>query len=548
MKMKRFLAIFAIIAVLCTFCTAVAFADEGAEITDVIEVALDGDTTPPPAPPAGPVEGPASSTKLTLAELQALMAGDGKIAIEVNPGAGKLEEHNITLTPDNILKQVDPTCTEEGYLYVLCDEADCQAENLWHQVTIKALGHDWTTDYIPNDPSWGEATDVPTCQQSGTAVEVCLRCGAHGEERELNAIPHAFTTKVVDVDNCKEYKYHYECSYGCGTVETYEEGAKKGQTIYYGLKDGYVDDEGVVTAGEEVEGVFAPVKETKDNGYILHHDWTDWSVDKEATCAEDGSMSRACVICGAKQEETIYATGEHQWKVIKQWLKDCNTVEVTYKCDVCKAEDEKEIKGNFHKFEIVNVTEKPTCTKNGEANVACKYCGKTDTEVLPALGHDFGEWKLEKTFMKDGEEVGFYTRTCERCAAHEELISAESPITEPVTPPVEEPDENTYAISTIDVNKDAAGISGTGQLLIVDGDQPIGELYARTAFLFENEAGEQLLVVNAVTVKEDGSFLVPSVKAPFGYTLKTAHIVAINDEAGMYGAWAPYAVCDPVIL
>lgn len=55
-----------------------------------------------------------------------------------------------------------------------------------------------------------------------------------------------------------------------------------------------------------------------------------------------------------------------------------------------------------------------TCTTDGSRTVVCNTCGKTIvSEVLPALGHDYGEWTETKaaTCTTDGEA----RRSCSRC-------------------------------------------------------------------------------------------------------------------------------------
>lgn len=64
-----------------------------------------------------------------------------------------------------------------------------------------------------------------------------------------------------------------------------------------------------------------------------------------------------------------------------------------------------------------------TCTEDGLRTVVCDDCGETLVEeVLPALGHDFGEWtvKTPATCTEDGQS----TRTCARCGAVETRTDA----------------------------------------------------------------------------------------------------------------------------
>ncbi|MCQ2424648.1 MAG: SH3 domain-containing protein [Lachnospiraceae bacterium] len=89
----------------------------------------------------------------------------------------------------------------------------------------------------------------------------------------------------------------------------------------------------------------------------------------------------------------------------------------------------------------------PSCEKSGtEACWTCAGCGKlfadeAGTEeigapvTVPALGHDFGEWKVTKEATAD--ETGLSERVCSRCSEKETgiLPKKEAPVTEETTLP-----------------------------------------------------------------------------------------------------------------
>ena len=53
----------------------------------------------------------------------------------------------------------------------------------------------------------------------------------------------------------------------------------------------------------------------------------------------------------------------------------------------------------------------PTCTETGSQKHACAICGYTETEEIPALGHDYQAVVTEPTCT----DAGFTTYTCSRC-------------------------------------------------------------------------------------------------------------------------------------
>ena len=102
----------------------------------------------------------------------------------------------------------------------------------------------------------------------------------------------------------------------------------------------------------------------------IKHKFSEWTVEKEATCTSDGLKTRACP-CGEKETKTIPATGEH----------------------------------SFGKW---TVTKKATCTKSGLKTRACE-CGEKETQTIPA-GHTF---TVEKATVSQ-------SKVCTRCKKVEE--------------------------------------------------------------------------------------------------------------------------------
>lgn len=62
--------------------------------------------------------------------------------------------------------------------------------------------------------------------------------------------------------------------------------------------------------------------------------------------------------------------------------------------------------GHSHSY-TSTVTKEPTCTEKGEKTFTCTRDGSTYTEEIPALGHEWGNWK------PDGNHLT-HTRTCSR--------------------------------------------------------------------------------------------------------------------------------------
>jgi len=81
-----------------------------------------------------------------------------------------------------------------------------------------------------------------------------------------------------------------------------------------------------------------------------------------------------------------------------------------------------------HEHEYIAITTPATCTEDGVIVYTC-ICGDSYSEVIPATGHSWGEWRIikEATVFEDGEE----RRTCDNCGATESNVI---PATGYVTP------------------------------------------------------------------------------------------------------------------
>ena len=133
------------------------------------------------------------------------------------------------------------------------------------------------------------------------------------------------------------------------------------------------------------------------------HEWSDWTVTKEATCTEAGVETRSCE-CGEVETREIAALGHTPAEAVKENEKAATCTEagsydsVVY-CSVCGEEISREtvtVPAQGHKpAEAVkeNVVE-ATCTEAGsyDSVVYCSVCGaeiSRETVTVDALGHDF---------------------------------------------------------------------------------------------------------------------------------------------------------------
>ena len=111
------------------------------------------------------------------------------------------------------------------------------------------------------------------------------------------------------------------------------------------------------------------------------HEWSSWTVSKQAACETEGEKTRSCHKCGEDEKEVLPALGHE---------------------------------------EVTDAAVEPTCTKTGLA--AGKHCSRCNEilvqqEIVNALGHNWKQWEtlIDATCTANGVK----TRQCTRCENNE---------------------------------------------------------------------------------------------------------------------------------
>ena len=308
-----------------------------------------------------------------------------------------------------------PTCTEEGV-----KTFECMVCGKTKTEKVSALGHDWAEDFTVDKEA--------TCEETGLKSIHCKRCD---ERKEITTIPARGHVKgKVKIENATEATCEVGGTYDeviyctvCNkelsrnTVKTEAKGHKwdNGKIT----TEPTCTEEGVKTFECTVCG-----KTKTEKVEALGHDWNnDFTVDKEATCEETGLKSIHCKRCDERKEITTIPAKGHvagEKKIENATESTCENGgsydEVIY-CTVCGKELSRttiktEAKG--HKWDSGKITKEPTCTEEGVKTFECTVCGKTKTEKVEALGHD---WNNDFTVDKEStcEETGLKSIYCKRC-------------------------------------------------------------------------------------------------------------------------------------
>ena len=147
------------------------------------------------------------------------------------------------------------------------------------------------------------------------------------------------------------------------------------------------------------------------------HVWNEES-RKEATCTENGLITRVCTKCGEKESTEIAALG-HKAVEDKAVAATCTKAGKTAgsHCSVCGEvlEVQKSVKALGHSWDAGEVTKAATCTEEGEKTYHCTRTGCTEVKIekIAALGHKTVEDKaVAATCTKAGKTAGSHCSVC----------------------------------------------------------------------------------------------------------------------------------------
>ncbi len=279
-----------------------------------------------------------------------------------------------------------PTCSEQGYTVWKCACGIWSSEDpvTGEDSHVPATGHDFENSV------WVTSIKA-TCNQAGESVQLCGKCGAVIDKKEIPATGHDSGVWVVDIEATNEHD---------------------GTMLLYCTKCGDVIDTKTFEYHDHVKG--------------------HTELIRSASCKENGLEGVCCSECNACYEyNEVQSTGhcaeeETIWVVSSQ--AGCTTKgEYKGHCSVCGLVIRtKEMPALGHGNSYRATTVFPTCENKGEESEICVICGETlATEVLPATGHDEGVWTVtvESGCTTEGEE----SRVCTSCdnVIETKAISAE---------------------------------------------------------------------------------------------------------------------------
>ncbi len=256
------------------------------------------------------------------------------------------------------------------------------ADGKWQGYTVSDKGACLHTDYGTT-----ERTVPATCGKAGRVDTICGNCGEVISTRELPP------TGAHD--------------WGNGVVTTAPTETTPSVRTFTCTVCSDIREETIPATGAHDYQFTKNVAPTcTDGGYDLYtcsgcgaterrnltdaagHKWDGGTVTTAPTETTPGVRTRTCTVCGDIREETIPATGAHDYQFTKNVAPTCTDGGYDlYTCSGCGATERRNLTDAAgHKWDGGTVTTAPTETTPGVRTYTCTVCGQTRTEAIPATG------------------------------------------------------------------------------------------------------------------------------------------------------------------
>ena len=137
-----------------------------------------------------------------------------------------------------------------------------------------------------------------------------------------------------------------------------------------------------------------------------------WEVKLEPTCTESGIKAFVCTLCNEVEVQPIYAGHIYDKTVTVE--PTCSGEGYTgTACSVCgDVKDKTDIVPALeHTFGEWTEKLVPTCLETGSKERSCSVCNKVETEVIPALGHEYKNTVIAPDYVNGGYTI----HECNRC-------------------------------------------------------------------------------------------------------------------------------------
>ena len=295
--------------------------------------------------------------------------------------------------------EVEPTCTKEGKTRgthcLICSKV------LKEQEVLPALGHKFS--------KWNIIKEE-TCIENGEKERTCRVCQEY-EKQEIAALGHKYIERITK-PTCTEKGYTTHTCARCDEeyINTYVDALGHTEVIDE-LVEPTCTEEGK-TEGKhcsECNEILIP----QESIPALGHEYQDQVV--EPTCVERGYIKYTCIRCNHSYEDAYIDALGHTEVIIPGKEATCTLpglAEGKY-CSVCNETlvVQEEIPALGHQYGEWKIIREATCDRNGERERKCTVCSEIQTDIIETIGHQYEE----KVIAPTCEEQGYTKHECIKC-------------------------------------------------------------------------------------------------------------------------------------
>lgn len=289
---------------------------------------------------------------------------------EVTREVGKLADHDFSETKTTVY----PTCEDAGVEYFACTVEGCKARD--QEKVLPALGH------IHADDAEFEGTEA-TCTTDGVKVKVCTRMFYYDAETGKTLAEFTFPTDDGEAgdDNA-------------ASGGTEQGGTTPTPTAEGDETTGTEDDETEVVLPAGVKYCDGAKQVTPKTGHAFSSEYT---VDTQPTCTQDGVKSRHCTNKGCAEKTNILPV-----KALGHEYGETYTVDTKATCSSVGYE-------SIH------------CTRYAE----CKTKKTGSTREIPTTDHTYPDTTWKTVTAPTCEDKGVQENFCSVCNTENKRVDAE---------------------------------------------------------------------------------------------------------------------------
>ncbi len=395
---------------------------------------------------------------------------------------------------EETLSRVEPTCTKEG----LTEGSHCSVcgEILKAQEKISAKGHTEKNEYSKDEAShW----------------KICSVCGDFITEKEVHTITngacfcgytdvceHANKSWVTAKEaSCSAEGRREEICDECGIILSTDKTEKLEHTEQILSKREPSCTEAGLTEGVKCS-VCGEILKAQEEIPALGHTEEIIGEQISPTCTESGKATGIkCSVCSTvlKASSTVSPLG-HNLVLSEGVDATCTEAGLTegHTCSRCDYDSRTEIPKTNHKFGSPVIKE-VGCDGDGYIKNVCSICTWTETEVLFAVGHSYGEWEITSPSTCVAE--GAQRCTCANCG---DVWVQRLGISQHAYTPTEEITEGGYGfiIYICDVCSDEYRIRSDGDQSLIYEDTNEFDCPIDYAFYIKSDKSEEYIRSNLV--------------------------------------------------